>query len=207
MKRALWMILSMLSLSLAGCGDSELAKKVDGTWYAKMSTRDYQGTRYTQDVKYTFRYVQDDIKDGGTFSEQITYPLTEDDGEIEVTCKVTTSIEGEWEIIFRDLLLTYHLSTLDMEITDVDYEFTDFDAAGEALGVGFFMAMAGVETDLVDKNKLAEEIRKEIYPDTYDEYKLANNDGDGSYFEDVQVENGTLSFTTSDAGRVFLKKQ
>ena len=122
------------------------------------------------------------------------------------------SLKNQWiqnELDFeglRDLSGVFVVS-LEFGKNDVDYEFTDFDAAGEALGVGLFMAMAGVETDLVDKNKLAEEIRKEIYPDTYDEYKLANNDGDGSYFEDVQVENGTLSFTTSDAGRVFLKKQ
>ena len=101
--------------------------------------------------------------------------------------------------------MTYDLSSLDVAITDVDYKLSDgtdfstrLDYAEAAIGA----AMFGQE--LINKKELAEEIRKNAYKSFYEVYESSNDEG--SYYEELKIENGVMSFQTSDVGRMRLRK-
>lgn len=205
MKHFLLSTIALLGIALTSCNDEKLAKSADGKWATSLTLKDEYGTPYTQGQTYVFNYVKSDSKDGGSFTEQTETAMTEEEDDFEVSYTAKTSIRGEWEIIFGDLYMTYDLSSLDVAITDVDYKLSDgtdfstrLDYAEAAIGA----AMFGQE--LINKKELAEEIRKNAYKSFYEVYESSNDEG--SYYEELKIENGVMSFQTSDVGRMRLRK-
>ena len=122
----------------------------------------------------------------------------EDDKEevddIEVSYTTTSTIKGEWEVIFGDLYFTYNLSTLDVAITNVDYQLSenaDFSTKMDYAEAAIGMALLGQE--LINKDELTEDIRKNAYQSFYEDYESSNNEGDGSYYEDLKIGNNVMS--------------
>ena len=192
---------------LSSCEDAKLAKVIDGKWETNITLKDEYGTPYTQRQIYYFRYKDSDDKEGGTVTEQTITSMTEEVDDIEVSYTATSTIKGEWEVILGDLYFTYNLSTLDVDITNVDYQVSEnadlstrMDYAEAAIG----MALLGQE--LIDKDALAEEIRKNAYQSFYESYELDNNDGEGSCYEDLKVAENAMSFKTADMGQMELKR-
>ena len=215
MKKNLWFTITILGFSLLGCENyAKLAQSAQCIWHTTMQGRDYEGTPFTQELWYKFVYMPENVKDGGTFIEETTFPYSSSGDGMSIRCYVTTSIQGEWEILEGDLWLTYNLNSLNITIPKLDYKITNYEIWMESQEsttdifnqFATFLGMLGGKEPEVDKNALAEEIRKDIYPEVYFEYEIENNEGIGSCYENLQIENDILSFTTSDVGRISLKK-
>ena len=207
-KKTLLQVITIMSFTLTACEDAKLAKEASGTWETTLNLKDEYGTPYDQHQTYTFQYIEDDMKDGGTLIECTETTLTEESDDIEVTYTAKTSIQGKYELIWGDLYITYNLSSLDVVISNVSYKISDtadlstqLDYAQAAIG----MALLGQE--LINKDELAEEIRKNAYKSFYETYEASNEeDEEGACYKEVKIENGTMSFVTSDVGRMHLKK-
>ena len=207
MTKHLYPFILIIGLVLSSCEDAKLAKAVDGKWETNITMKDEYGTPYTQRQIYDFRYEDSGDKDGGRVTEHTITSMTEEVDDTEVSYTATSTIKGEWEVIFGDLYFTYNLSTLDVAITNVDYQISEnadlstrMDYAEAVIG----MALLGQE--LIDKDELAEEIRKNAYQSFYESYELDNNDEEGSYYEDLKVAENTMSFHTADMGQMELKR-
>lgn len=208
MKKYLLPLTAALCIALSGCRDAKLAEAAEGTWQTTLELKDEYGTPYDQMQTYTFKHEPDALKDGGTFVEYTLTTMTEEVEDIEVTYTTETSIEGEWEVIFGDLYQTYWLQTLDVAVTDVDYRLSDkasLDTQLDYLGAAVVYGMLGQEP--IDKDELAEEIRKNAYQGFYASYEECNGmDGEGSCYDELTIKNGIMEFNTSDVGRIRLKK-
>lgn len=114
-----------------------------------------------------------------------------------MTCTATSNITGEWEVLMGDLKLTYDLSSLDVTIDDIDARLSSDadDIAREA----FADAQDAGMFDADD-----EENRQMVYEELRAQYQ-ADNDED-TYYSDLKVEGGVLSFDTGDFGRVELHR-
>ena len=150
--------------------------------------------------------MPDGETNGGTFVEQVTMPYSESYADMDVSCTVRTTVRGDWEVILGDLFITYRLSTLHVDVINVDYEITDEEAWLEAAATEIFAAMLGSDAGGIDEGTLADEIRKDIYPGIRETYEEENNGGEGDFYEDLKIENGVMTFLTGDAGKVSLKK-
>lgn len=206
-KHLFFFLFTMTCFILSSCEDAKLAKAVDGKWEANITLKDEYGTPYTQRQIYDFKYQESDDKDGGIVTESTITSMTEEVDDIEVSYTTTSTIKGEWEVIFGDLYFTYNLSTLDVAITNVDYQLSenaDFSTKMDYAEAAIGMALLGQE--LINKDELTEDIRKNAYQSFYEDYESSNNEGDGSYYEDLKIGNNVMSFKTSDIGRMELKR-
>lgn len=206
-KHLFFFLFTMTCFILSSCEDAKLAKAVDGKWEANITLKDEYGTPYTQRQIYDFKYQESDDKDGGIVTESTITSMTEEVDDIEVSYTATSTIKGEWEVIFGDLYFTYNLSTLDVAITNVDYQLSenaDFSTKMDYAEAAIGMALLGQE--LINKDELTEDIRKNAYQSFYEDYESSNNEGDGSYYEDLKIGNNAMSFKTSDIGRMELKR-
>lgn len=206
-KYLFFFLFTMTCFILSSCEDAKLAKAVDGKWEANITLKDEYGTPYTQRQIYDFKYQESNDKNGGIVTESTITSMTEEVDDIEVSYTATSTIKGEWEVIFGDLYFTYNLSTLDVAITNVDYQLSenaDFSTKMDYAEAAIGMALLGQE--LINKDELTEDIRKNAYQSFYEDYESSNNEGDGSYYEDLKIGNNVMSFKTSDIGRMELKR-
>lgn len=164
-------------VALTSCGDSDLADAMIGRWQGEFEATDDDGATSEQSLAFDFT-TSDDIMDGGKFTEQRTETFTFEDEGLVMTCTATANITGEWEVLMGDLKLTYDLSSLDVTIDDID---------------------ARLSSDADD-----EENRQMAYEELRAQYQ-ADNDED-TYYSDLKVEGGVLSFDTGDFGRVELHR-
>lgn len=210
MKRLdLLIVFTLLLLGFTSCSDAKLAKEMEGTWHVTLNMKDYEGTPYTQEQFYEFTNVKSDSKDGGTFIERTVNPIEEEVEGIAVKYTATSVISGEWEVLFGDLYMTYNLSSFDVFVDDVDYKFSDnidYGTALDYMGAAIASAMFGQE--LIDKEELAKEIRKEVYKSLYEEYEQQNRADreEGASYANLKIENGIMSFDTYDIGRMQLNR-
>ncbi len=183
-------------VALTSCGDSDLADAMIGRWQGEFEATDDDGATSEQSLAFDFT-TSDDIMDGGKFTEQRTETFTFEDEGLVMTCTATANITGEWEVLMGDLKLTYDLSSLDVTIDDIDARLSSDadDIAREA----FADAQDAGMFDADD-----EENRQMAYEELRAQYQ-ADNDED-TYYSDLKVEGGVLSFDTGDFGRVELHR-
>ncbi|OKZ18675.1 MAG: hypothetical protein BHV77_13035 [Bacteroides sp. 43_108] len=210
MKKTGLLFVGVLSLTaLTSCGDAELAEKAEGTWQTTLNMKNEEGMPYEQTQIYSFTNDKNSGKDGGTFVEYLTNVAKEEEEGIVVNYTVTSTITGSWEVLFGDLCITYNLSSLDVNVNEVNYKLSDDVSPGMALdywSASIDAAMEGYE--LIDRSELKKEIRKEVYNSLLDEYEKFNADREenGSVFADLKIENGIMSFMTSDVGCMEFKR-
>lgn len=187
------------------CNDEKLAKAVNGRWNSSVKMKDEYGVPYTENQTYQFTYIENDAKNGGVVKEYVEATMMEEVSDIEVTYTIGSSICGEYEFIWGDLYIVYDLSSLDVKISNVGYKIaddTDILTKMNYVSTALDMALAGQE--LIDKKKLTKEIQKNTYQSLYENYKSANNDGDGCYCKEVNIGNNIMSFKTADIGQISL---
>ena len=161
---------------LSSCDDSRLAEAADGTWEGTFRVKDEYGTPTMCHQTLEFEHIKSDYSDGGNFTEYCTMQCEEQEEGITATYTVKYQMEGEWEIIINDLYLTYDLRSLEVQVEDLKCS-------------SFF----------ADIDYLTEEIRKNAYKSIYDDCEAFNDDG---YYPSLEVDDNTLSFETSDVGRM-----
>lgn len=199
----LGLILILSSVLLVSCEDADLARSADGLWYLKLDTKDEYGIPYTENQYLRFHFEESDEKDGGTFSEKLQMDQSEEEDGIKVTYKVQSTIEGDWEVIWGDLYMTYNLYSLEVKISDMKFSVSDnadIMSQWNALGSIWDLSMS--------KKQIAEEIRKEVYQNLRQKYEQDNADAENesSCYQELQIEGDKMSFTTADFERVTLKR-
>lgn len=199
----LGLILILLSVLLVSCEDADLARSADGLWYLKLDTKDEYGIPYTENQYLRFHFEESDVKDGGSFRETLQANQSEEEDGIMVTYKVQSTIEGDWEVIWGDLYMTYNLYSLEVKISDMKFSVSDnadIMSQWNALGSIWDLSMS--------KKQIAEEIRKEVYQNLRQKYEQDNADAEneGSCYQELQIEGDKMSFTTADFERVTLKR-
>ena len=162
------------------CDDTQLAKDADGRWEGTFRIKDEYGTPQTQKVEYEFKYIEDNLTDGGEFTQTYAIDCEEQEDGINVKYTVKTEIKGTWEVIINDMYLTYNLSSLEVSIENLQCNAPLWLAGGS--------------------EAVSEEIRKNVYKSLYDEYETSNDEG--YYFAGLEVTDDKLSFETSDIGRM-----
>lgn len=191
-------LMALFVICLSSCGDAELAKKANGVWQTSIEVTEDDGTTYPQTVTLNFTYADSKTKDGGTFVERVVSHLEEEEGEIVVNCTTTSTISGEWEVLMGDLHMTYNLSSLNVSITDLDFDISDDTDL-------YATSMYGLDTSI--KNGIKDEIQREIYKNMHDEYSETNgNEGNGIRYTDLSIENDIMSFNTLDNGNIELTR-
>lgn len=185
-----------MSFIMASCGDNELARSADGSWYSKLNLKDEYGVPYTVEEYLRLIYEESNEKDGGTFVESIVSHNIDDDGEYQVTYDVHSTVSGEWEVLFGDFISVYDLYSLEIEIKNL--KFLPSESADIISKLNF------VNDDIwsltLEKESIREEIRKGIYQQVLSDYRQHNYevDNENGCFSDFQVNGDVLSFTASD---------
>lgn len=199
----LGLILILSSVLLVSCDDADLARSADGLWYLKLNVKDEYGIPYKENQYLRFQFEESDVKDGGSFRETLQADQSEEEDGIKVTYKVQSTIDGEWEVIWGDLHMTYDLYSLEVKISDMKFSVSD-----NADIMSQWNALGSVWDLSLSKKQIAEEIRKEVYQNLRQKYELDNADAEneGSCYQDLQIEGDKMSFTTADVERVTLKR-
>lgn len=183
-----------IALCLYSCHDGQLAEELEGTWHTSYTMKDENGIPYTEEQKVKFMCVESNSKDGGLFMEQVTAEIENEEENINVRCKTICTISGEWEIIGGDLYMTYNLSSMDVEVKDMNYELSENTALG--------FDILGIDRIKLEDN-ITEEIRRNSYREMYKVYQQSNKETDqGFCFEDLSIEGDSMSYNTSDFGRI-----
>lgn len=197
--------ITIIAIVFSSCNDSEMAKQLNGSWDCDMEMKDDEGNPYTQNRTLTFNYLEDATGFGGNFTEKNITNLSGTEDDIELNCTVTSTINGKYEVIAGDLWLTYNLSSLDVSVSNVNYDLSDdadFFSALSYLGNALPSAMLGQE--IVDKKELVKEIRRSCYQELYRNYESNNDDGNGACLEELKITNDAMSCKTADSGIVTL---
>lgn len=183
MKKNIFMIF-ILPLFLAGCSDSDIATKMEGSWENTIASFEKGDDAH---VVQTTTFTKNTDDDGGTFTAVLN--ATAHDDDVNCTLSYNSSIKGTWGVTLGDLDLHYDLSTLSVHLTSFDIDVSDdFDD----------------EDDVVDyysyKRECEQEFKKSANEEIHDFYE-SFNDEDGS-FTDIKVNENTMSFNTTDDGRM-----
>lgn len=117
--------ITIIAIVFSSCNDSEMAKQLNGSWDCDMEMKDDEGNPYTQNRTLTFNYLEDATGFGGNFTEKNITNLSGTEDDIELNCTVTSTINGKYEVIAGDLWLTYNLSSLDVSVSNVNYDLSD----------------------------------------------------------------------------------
>ncbi len=181
-------------LSLVSCGDTDLANAVTGKWRGTMEYTD-EGAKIKQVVSYDF-IKSEDVVDGGKFVEKVRETMTFEDIGLIMTCTATSTISGEWEILVGDLNLTYDLSTLEVNIEDVDGHLAD-----DADDVAYEAFLEAQASGMFDESKEAYDM---VYDESRRQYQTSNDEG--SSYSDVKIDGNTMTFYTGDVGKVIFHR-
>lgn len=178
-------------LYFSSCQDAKLAEQLDGAWHTSYTLKDEDGLSYPEEQDVKFTHIKSNIKDGGRFKEKVTMEMQTEEYGMNVSCKFICTISGEWEIIRGDLYMEYDLPSMNVEIKDMDCE------------LPWIVALGFSELE-IDHNKImAEEVRKNAYREMYETYRRSNKENDmGCCFLDLSIEGDTMSYSTSDLGRL-----
>ena len=191
MRRFVYMLgYGLAVLCFSSCQDAKLAEQLGGTWHTSFALKDEDGMPYTEEQDVKFVHIRSNVKDGGRFKEKVTTEIKFEEYTMNVSCKQVCTISGEWEIIGGDLYMEYDLSSLDVEVEDVNRELLWDDVLDSVFGIDY-------------DNMLAEEIRKNAYRELYEFYSGSHKENDkGDCCLDLSIEDNTMSYSTSDLGRV-----
>ena len=186
-------------LSVSSCNDSDLADALEGIWLSdEIETAEGDGAKFLQQTYYEFAKT-DDAVDGGKFFEEVSGTFTMEDEGLVMSGTVISRISGTWEVLMGDLCLTYDMSSLTVDVADVDASLAD--DADEVSQLAFMDAHASGE---FDKANLKEEMQNMVYEDLKSQYQADNDEGNS--FSNLKVENGMMSFKTGDIGVMTFRK-
>ncbi len=199
-KSLLPMVMALLfGLSVSSCNDSDLADALEGIWLSdEIETAEGDGAKFLQQTYYEFAKT-DDAVDGGKFFEEVSGTFTMEDEGLVMSGTVISRISGTWEVLMGDLCLTYDMSSLTVDVADVDASLAD--DADEVSQLAFMDAHASGE---FDKANLKEEMQNMVYEDLKSQYQADNDEGNS--FSNLKVENGMMSFKTGDIGVMTFRK-
>ena len=192
----------IMAVCLTSCGDSSLAKSMDGTWKGRITTHYDDQSTEDEDIYLQFNYIESSDKDGGTYievREGNAKDIDLDDRKLNV--HYTTYIKGEWEVLAGTLSMTPDVSTLKVNVNDDDVKmnYQSFDAAWSDFEDELY-SLGGSSREFVSS------IQKYLYTELFHEYKSDAETADDEFFDDLEVNEGVMSFTTGDAGKTTMKK-
>ena len=171
----------------------------EGNWIYKDELTDEDGDPFTQVSLITFKHDPDSTTDGGTFVERTYFQQNWEDENLKYNYASTTEVEGTWEIVMGSLCQTYNISSLTVSLDHFDYKPANTDVAWQMLDY----TLENLGEDMIDKDKLGEEIRKADYKEKRALYVSQNkDDAEGAGFTDLKIDGETLSYATGDMGRL-----
>ena len=198
-------LLLFTSVVISSCEDNDLAKQAEGTWTMTAQSKDDEGNPMKGRLTYQLKYVESDETNGGTFTESQLTSYTEEAGEYVIDYQISSTIKGEWEVIWGDLFLTYKINTLDVKVTHLNCRIADDVNALRTL------ELAGDEIAGALSNRhgnitrtLTKEARKSAYRELRRKYIQDNEDM--ASFSNLSVSGDTLSLDTEDMGRIHFHK-
>lgn len=192
----------MMSFSLTSCQDNTLAKAMDGTWKGHITTHYDDQSIENEDIYIQFDYMESNEKDGGTYIEVRDCNAKDidlDDTKLDV--HYTTYIEGEWEVLAGTLSMKPDVSTLKVNVhpNDVKQNYQSVSAVLD--NIADVMDIFGEST-----RGLVTAIQKQLYTNLFHEYKSEENNAEDEFFDDLDVNENAITFTTGDVGKTTLKK-
>lgn len=187
-----WVACATVLFSSCWNKDNKLAKALNGTWQTELESEDEDGMPIRQQLVMRFKYVENSLTDGGTFTETNHFTQYVEEDGIAVNYMMSNRIFGVWEVVLGDLYLEYDLSTLEVSIDNVDIRMEGFDYEMQALVDGY-------------EDKIKKELYTESYQNLYAEYEFENETE--SFLENLEVTSQTLSFISNDAGLVTFTKK
>ncbi len=189
----------LVIVSLTSCEDQKLAKAIDGSWKIGNITMEEDGIPYTGSIMYSFVYnpkLKD--RDGGLFVEFRDVEFKHNEEGITLSGNIDVSLQGDWEILNGDLILTYDESKVNVSINNfysnipeiAEYynsrQLLDMYMAGEYLPgynepVDYFPSM----------DEMSEDLKKEAYQETLNELRKS---GYEQTYNNIEIKDDVLTF-------------
>lgn len=205
MVRTIIVLFILSAAGLMSCSDVKLARSIDGKWETSLNLTDEYGDPFVKKLIYEFDYKANGEKTGGKMTEYNENIIEDDSEGIVIKCNVRSSIEGEYTVFFGDLEIMYYLPTLEVTIEDVEYSLSDDADFYTSLG----MEILGDEiiSEMIEDE--LEGMKKEVYDSLYEQYEADNRgaEEEGYCYPDLEVEGDTMSFVTSDMGRMYFSRE
>lgn len=175
---------------------------MDGTWKGYITTHYDDQSKEKEDIYIQFNYIENSDKVGGTYIEVgncYAKDIDLDDTKLDV--HYTTYIEGEWEVLAGTLSMTPDVSTLKVNVNPNDVKQNYQSVSAVLDNFADIMDIFGEST-----RELVSYIQKHLYTNLFHEYKREENDAEDEFFDDLEVDESNISFTTGDVGKTTLKK-
>ena len=180
----------MALVSFTSCGDSKMAKELEGEWQAEYTATFSDGEKDETTEYITFSCQETSNNDDGTFVETRHTRTNEMEyGEDTYQLQYTSRVEGTYSVMFGNLYLTYDLSTLQVNVTPHDVKVTP-----GSLSSALEMMSDAFETLEDPRKDIARESRKEVYSNLFELYQ---NNSDAS-FKNLKVNGNTMSYDSED---------
>ena len=193
-------ILAFFPLFFTSCNDSELAKKLDGSWEGSYTISSADGSKEKVQSIYSFNYDESRKDDDGTFVAMLIGHRNEADPGFDgtITFEYQSQIEGRWEVLMGTLYLYYDMNSLEVSV-DPDKIKVKFDNDMDQLDyingyIDYFSTT--LRTPMED---LAKEAKKDVYESLFIQY---NQHDDDEGYPDLEVSDNEMSFETQDLGRM-----
>lgn len=192
--------LAILCYMTTSCNDDKLAKEIAGSWTFSYSPENDEGL--DEKIQETITFTYDDSNfDSGTFVERLDGVISnieiEDTDGSRYGYSYHSSIKGKYKMVLGDLQITYYINTLKVNVYPSDISLDLDDQTKKGL---IYLNMSTLEF----KKQMAEEARQAILDVLHEQYAEQT---EGVFFTDVQIAGTTMTFMSSDLGRVTLKKK
>ncbi len=201
-KTLIFYLAIIMTFCLVSCQDNSLAQSMDGTWKGYITTHYDDQSKEKEDIYIQFNYIENSDKVGGTYIEVgncYAKDIDLDDTKLDV--HYTTYIEGEWEVLAGTLSMTPDVSTLKVNVNPNDVKQNYQSVSAVLDNFADIMDIFGEST-----RELVSYIQKHLYTNLFHEYKREENDAEDEFFDDLEVDESNISFTTGDVGKTTLKK-
>ncbi|MCF0124458.1 MAG: hypothetical protein HUJ68_01655 [Clostridia bacterium] len=201
------LIMLVIVSLFSSCEDEKLAKQLEGTWSKEINTNDENGFAYLEEICYSFKYHDFEDKSGGYLIEETTreQSFVEDARLINFT--LHSKIEGEYEVISKSLSFLYNLSTLQVEVSNIEVKSNttgnslfDLSNALNSINSQMRASFYGTSMEEIYAKKISEIARQELY-EQYESDNLLDTS-----FSDLKIEKNVLSFISSEGRMIFNKK-
>lgn len=194
-------LVSVTAVLLTSCTDQRLSKEIEGTWKGSMVIANDDQSREQQTIYDKYDYVGKGNE--GKLTEVIVSNIKDIDlDEATMDVGYQSYIEGTWKIDDGQLYTSYDVTTLKVKVDEnkVKVRWNSF------LGVlsDMYEKYGGLIFGNSTQKEIVDEIQKKIYKTMFHQYQ--DDESDEASYPELTIENGNMSYKTSDAGTVHFKK-
>lgn len=189
-------ILAFFLLIFTSCNDSELAKKLDGSWEGSYTISSADGSKEKVQMLYSFNYDESREDDNGTFVEMLIGHRNDSDPGFDgtLTIEYQSQIKGRWEVIMGSLYLYYDMNSLEVSVDPDDIKVKFDNDLDQLHYINEYMDYFS-STLRTPKEDLAKEAKKDEYESLFIFYNQHDED---ECYSDLEISDTEMSFKAQD---------